>query len=60
MAAANGSCGDTKAALVEIYNQLKQEMLEDPTFKFTNGSLQWIDGIMLPSPSLRLLIQLLG
>jgi hypothetical protein len=39
MAAANGSCGDTKAALAEIYNQLKQEMLEDPTFKFTDGSL---------------------
>ncbi|GJN17945.1 hypothetical protein PR202_gb05053 [Eleusine coracana subsp. coracana] len=56
MAAANGSGGDTKAAFAEIYDKLKQEMLEDPSFEFTDESLQWIDRVMLPSPSLRLLI----
>ncbi|GJM93422.1 hypothetical protein PR202_ga09976 [Eleusine coracana subsp. coracana] len=54
MAAANGSGGDTKAAFAEIYDKLKQEMLEDPAFEFTDESLQWIDRVMLPSPSLHL------
>ncbi|TVT98932.1 hypothetical protein EJB05_55745 [Eragrostis curvula] len=43
VAVANGSSGDTKVAFAEIYNKLKQEMLEDPAFEFTDESLQWID-----------------
>jgi farnesyl diphosphate synthase len=51
VAVANGSGGDTKAAFVETYNKLKQEMLEDPAFEFTDESLQWIDRVMLPYPN---------
>jgi hypothetical protein len=50
---ANGSGGaDTKTAFKEIYSKLKQEMLEDPAFEFTDESLQWIDRVMLFSPPL--------
>lgn len=56
VAAANGSGGDTKAAFAEIYSKLKQEMLEDPAFEFTDESLQWIDRVILPFPFYRLLI----
>ncbi|EAY75519.1 hypothetical protein OsI_03423 [Oryza sativa Indica Group] len=41
---ANGASGDSsKAAFAEIYSRLKEEMLEDPAFEFTDESLQWID-----------------
>ena len=50
VAVANGSGGaDTKAAFKEIYSTLKEEMLEDPAFEFTDESLQWIDRVMLSS-----------
>jgi hypothetical protein len=49
---ANGASGDSsKAAFAEIYSRLKEEMLEDPAFEFTDESLQWIDRVMLSSPS---------
>lgn len=45
---ANGSGGaDTTAAFKEVYSKLKEEMLEDPAFEFTDESLQWIDRVML-------------
>jgi farnesyl diphosphate synthase len=48
---ANGSGGaDTKAAFKETYSKLKEEMLQDPAFEFTDESLQWIDRVMLSSP----------
>ncbi|EAZ13243.1 hypothetical protein OsJ_03166 [Oryza sativa Japonica Group] len=44
---ANGASGDSsKAAFAEIYSRLKEEMLEDPAFEFTDESLQWIDRII--------------
>jgi hypothetical protein len=49
MAAAGG--GDTKAAFARIYDALKEELLKDPAFEFTNESHQWIDRVMLPAPS---------
>jgi hypothetical protein len=50
---ANGSGGaDTKATFMEIYSKLKEEMLEDPAFEFTDESLQWIDRVMLFPPPL--------
>jgi len=50
---ANGSGGaDTKAAFKEIYSKLKEEMLKDPAFEFTDESLQWIDRVMLFAPPL--------
>jgi farnesyl diphosphate synthase len=45
---ANGSGGtDTRTAFKEIYSKLKEEMLQDPAFEFTDESLQWIDRVML-------------
>ncbi|MCH1922589.1 polyprenyl synthetase family protein, partial [Shewanella sp. A3A] len=44
---ANGASGDSsKAAFAEIYSRLKEEMLEDPAFEFTDESLQWIDRML--------------
>jgi farnesyl diphosphate synthase len=48
VAVSNGSVGDSKAEFAEIYNRLKEEMLEDPAFEFTDESLQWIDRVMPP------------
>ena len=48
VALSNGSGGDSTAEFAEIYNKLKEEMLEDPAFEFTDESLQWIDRVMPP------------
>jgi farnesyl diphosphate synthase len=48
VALSNGSSGDSKAEFAEIYTKLKQEMLEDPAFEFTDESLQWIDRVRPP------------
>uniref|UniRef100_A0A8R7TW90 Farnesyl pyrophosphate synthase n=1 Tax=Triticum urartu TaxID=4572 RepID=A0A8R7TW90_TRIUA len=45
-ALSNGSGGDSKAEFAEIYSRLKEEMLEDPAFEFTDESLQWIDRML--------------
>jgi hypothetical protein len=48
---ANGLGGaDTKTVFKETYSKLKEEMLDDPAFEFTDESLQWIDRVMLSSP----------
>ncbi|VAH78552.1 hypothetical protein VPH35_052588 [Triticum aestivum] len=46
VALSNGSGGDSKAEFAEIYSRLKEEMLEDPAFEFTDESLQWIDRML--------------
>lgn len=48
VALSNGSGGDSKAEFTELYSRLKEEMLADPAFEFTDESLQWIDRVMPP------------
>jgi len=45
--------GDTRAAFAQIYKTLKEELLTDPAFEFTEESHQWIDSVTTPltSPS---------
>lgn len=50
-AAVNGGGGDTKAAFARIYDALKEELLRDPAFEYTESSHQWIDRVMLPPSS---------
>ncbi|KAI4966564.1 hypothetical protein ZWY2020_040520 [Hordeum vulgare] len=45
-AAANGGAGDTKAAFARIYDALKEELLRDPAFDYTESSHQWIDRML--------------
>ncbi|XP_020199494.1 farnesyl pyrophosphate synthase [Aegilops tauschii subsp. strangulata] len=42
----SGGGGDSKAEFAEIYSRLKEEMLEDPAFEFTDESLQWIERML--------------
>uniref|UniRef100_A0A804QMN9 Uncharacterized protein n=1 Tax=Zea mays TaxID=4577 RepID=A0A804QMN9_MAIZE len=42
-AGGNGAGGDTRAAFARIYKTLKEELLTDPAFEFTEESRQWID-----------------
>ncbi|XP_020594132.1 farnesyl pyrophosphate synthase 1-like isoform X2 [Phalaenopsis equestris] len=46
MGEANGKASDLKAGFVQIYSQLKSELLEDPAFSFTEDSRQWIDRML--------------
>lgn len=47
------AAGDTRAAFAEIYRMLKEELLTDPAFEFTEESRQWIDRVTTPlTPSL--------
>nr|CAB3474011.1 unnamed protein product [Digitaria exilis] len=39
--------GNIRATLKEIYNKLKEEMLNDPAFDFNEYSRQWIDRVGL-------------
>nr|ACG34051.1 farnesyl pyrophosphate synthetase [Zea mays] len=44
---ANGlGSADTKTVFKETYSKLKEEMLDDPAFEFTDESLQWIDRML--------------
>lgn len=45
-AAVNGGGGDTKAAFARIYDALKEELLRDPAFEYTESSHQWIDRML--------------
>ena len=42
--------GDTRAAFAQIYKTLKEELLTDPAFEFTEESHQWIDRVTTPLP----------
>lgn len=42
--------GDTRAVFAQIYKTLKEELLTDPAFEFTEESHQWIDRVMTPLP----------
>lgn len=42
----NGAGGDTKADFARIYEALKEELLRDPAFEFTDESLHWIDRML--------------
>uniref|UniRef100_A0A0E0L589 Farnesyl pyrophosphate synthase n=1 Tax=Oryza punctata TaxID=4537 RepID=A0A0E0L589_ORYPU len=48
MAAANGSAGgvDSKEEFKRIYGVLKEALLRDPAFEFTDSSRQWIDRML--------------
>lgn len=47
-AGGNGAGGDTRAAFARIYKTLKEELLTDPAFEFTEESRQWIDRVTIP------------
>ncbi|PIA42753.1 hypothetical protein AQUCO_02000302v1 [Aquilegia coerulea] len=49
MAASNGSTtttNDLRATFLKVYSVLKSELLEDPSFEFTDESRQWIDRML--------------
>lgn len=50
--------GNTRVLLKEIYNKLKEEMLNDPAFEFNDNSRQWIDRVILSSSSLKFTVTL--
>ncbi|KAE8659799.1 Farnesyl pyrophosphate synthase 2 [Hibiscus syriacus] len=37
---------DLRAAFLNVYSQLKSELLQDPSFEFTDDSRQWVDRML--------------
>ncbi|XP_077237559.1 farnesyl pyrophosphate synthase-like isoform X2 [Tasmannia lanceolata] len=46
MAATNGKSSDLRSKFLDVYAQLKSELLQDPAFDFTEDSRQWIDRML--------------
>lgn len=44
-AAAVAAGGDLKAAFLQIYGVLKEDLLRDPAFDYTDESREWIEKV---------------
>lgn len=45
MAPSNGSSGDLKPVFGEVYGRLKEELLHDPAFDYTEDARRWIEKV---------------
>ncbi|EPS58847.1 farnesyl diphosphate synthase, partial [Genlisea aurea] len=46
MANPNGVPTDLKAAFIGVYSTLKSELLNGPSFEWSDGSLKWIERML--------------
>ncbi|MQL67969.1 hypothetical protein Taro_000239, partial [Colocasia esculenta] len=43
---ANGGVGSPRTTFLEVYSRLKQELLQDPAFDFTEDSREWVERML--------------